>query len=67
LFEDLDLYKRLQRRVRFVHINLPVTTSSRRFENDSFALTFLRWSFFQGLYWVGFPPRVLAKFYKPIR
>jgi rSAM/selenodomain-associated transferase 2 len=67
LFEDLDLYKRLQRRGRFVHINLPVTTSSRRFENDSFWLTFLRWSFFQGLYWVGFPPRVLAKFYKPIR
>ena len=67
LFEDLDLYKRLQRRGRFVHINLPVTTSSRRFENDSFALTFLRWSFFQGLYWIGFPPRVLAKFYRPIR
>lgn len=67
LFEDLDLYKRLQKRGRFVHINLPVTTSSRRFANDSFFLTFLRWSFFQGLYWVGFPPRVLAKFYRPIR
>lgn len=67
LFEDLDLYKRLQKRGRFVHINLPVTTSSRRFENNSFLLTFLRWSFFQGLYWAGFPPRVLAKFYRPVR
>lgn len=67
LFEDLDLFKRLQKRGRFVHINLAVTTSSRRFENKSFLLTFLRWSFFQGLYWVGFPPRVLAKFYRPIR
>jgi rSAM/selenodomain-associated transferase 2 len=68
IFEDLDLYKRLQRqRGRFVHINLPVTTSSRRFENRSFLLTFSRWSFFQGLYWIGFPPRLLAKFYKPIR
>ncbi|HEX8251036.1 MAG TPA: TIGR04283 family arsenosugar biosynthesis glycosyltransferase [Pyrinomonadaceae bacterium] len=67
IFEDLDLYKRLQKRGRFVHINLAVTTSSRRFENRSFLLTFLRWSFFQGLYWVGFPPRVLAKFYRPIR
>ncbi len=66
-FEDLDLYKRLQKRGRFVHVNLPVTTSSRRFENRSFAVTFARWSFFQGLYWVGFPPRLLAKFYKPIR
>jgi rSAM/selenodomain-associated transferase 2 len=67
LFEDLDLFKRLQKRGRFVHINLAVTTSSRRFENKSFLLTFLRWSFFQGLYWIGFPPRVLAKFYRPIR
>jgi rSAM/selenodomain-associated transferase 2 len=67
IFEDLDLYKRLQKRGRFVHINLTVTTSSRRFENSSFLLTFLRWSFFQGLYWIGFPPRVLAKFYRPIR
>lgn len=67
VFEDLDLYKRLQKRGRFVHVNLPVTTSSRRFENRSFLMTFSRWSFFQGLYWVGFPPRLLAKFYKPIR
>lgn len=67
LFEDLDLFKRVKKRGRFVHISLAVTTSSRRFENNSFLLTFLRWSFFQGLYWVGFPPRVLAKFYRPIR
>lgn len=67
VFEDLDLYKRLQRRGRFVHVNLAVTTSSRRFENKSFLLTFLRWSFFQGLYWIGFPPRVLARFYLPVR
>lgn len=66
VFEDLDLYKRLQKRGRFVHINLPVSTSSRRFENPSFFKTFARWSFFQGLYWVGLPPRLLAKFYKPL-
>ncbi len=67
LFEDLDLVKRLKRKGRFVHINLPVTTSSRRFENRSFVWTFAKWSVFQGLYWFGFPPRTLAKFYKPIR
>ncbi|HEX8288956.1 MAG TPA: TIGR04283 family arsenosugar biosynthesis glycosyltransferase [Pyrinomonadaceae bacterium] len=67
LFEDLDLVKRLQKKGRFVHINLPVTTSSRRFENRSFVWTFTKWSIFQGLYWVGFPPRVLGKLYKPIR
>jgi glycosyltransferase involved in cell wall biosynthesis len=64
VFEDLDLYRRLHRRGRFVHINLPITTSSARFENKSFLITFFKWSFFQGLYWIGFPPRLLAKFYR---
>ncbi len=67
LFEDVDFYKRLQKKGRFQHINLPVTTSSRRFENRSFVWTFARWSIFQGLYWIGLPPRVLAKGYKQVR
>jgi rSAM/selenodomain-associated transferase 2 len=67
IFEDLDLVQRIKRAGSFVHINLAVTTSSRRFENRSFILTFLRWSFFQILYWIGFPPRLLARIYKPIR
>lgn len=67
LFEDLDFVKKLQKKGRFIHINLPVTTSSRRFENKSFVWTFTKWSLFQGLYWIGFPPTTLAKFYKPIR
>lgn len=65
VFEDLDLHKRLQKRGRFVHINLPVSTTLRDFENRSFLRTFSRWSFFQTLYWIGLPPRLLAKFYKP--
>lgn len=67
LFEDVDLYKRLLKRGRFIHVNLPITTSSRRFENHSFIWTFLKWSVFQGLYWIGVPPRLLAKGYKQIR
>jgi rSAM/selenodomain-associated transferase 2 len=67
LFEDVDLYKRLQKRGRFIHVNLPITTSSRRFENRSFVWTFLKWSILQGLYWLGVPPRLLAKSYKQIR
>ncbi len=67
LFEDVNFYKRLQRKGQFQHINLPVTTSSRRFENRSFVWTFAKWSVFQGLYWIGFPPRVLAKSYKHLR
>lgn len=67
LFEDVDLYKKLLKKGEFKHINLPVTTSSRRFENSSFLWTFARWSIFQGLYWFGVPPRLLAKRYKAIR
>ena len=67
LFEDVDLYKRLYGKGKFAHLDSPVETSSRRFANRSFVWTFTKWSVFQGLYWIGFPPRVLAKFYKPIR
>jgi rSAM/selenodomain-associated transferase 2 len=67
LFEDVDLYKRLLKKGQFVYIDLPVTTSSRRFENRSFLRTFIIWSVFQGLYWFGVPPRLLAKKYAPVR
>lgn len=67
LFEDVDFYKRLQKKGQFKHINLPVTTSSRRFENRSFVWTFAKWSVFQGFYWVGLPPRLLARGYKAVR
>lgn len=67
LFEDVDLYKRLKKRGEFAHINLPVTTSSRRFENRSFLWVFTKWSFFQMLFWFGVPPKVFANRYKQIR
>ncbi|MEP6925457.1 MAG: TIGR04283 family arsenosugar biosynthesis glycosyltransferase [Pyrinomonadaceae bacterium] len=67
LFEDVEFYHRLKKHGRFVHLKSYVTSSSRRFEKRSFALTFARWSLFQGLYWLGFPPQILAKYYAPIR
>ncbi len=67
LFEDVDFFKRLQKKGDFMFLSKAVTTSSRRFQNDSFIWTFTKWSVFQGLYWVGFPPRLLAKKYKAIR
>lgn len=67
LFEDVDLYKRLLKKGQFVYVDLPISTSSRRFENRSFLWTFLKWSVFQGLYWFGVPPKLLAPKYAPIR
>ncbi|MFN2454431.1 MAG: TIGR04283 family arsenosugar biosynthesis glycosyltransferase [Pyrinomonadaceae bacterium] len=67
IFEDLDLLRRLRRRGKFVHLKSAVTTSSRRFEGKSFALTFTRWSLLQAMYWAGVHPRTLEKLYAPVR
>lgn len=67
IFEDLDLVRRLRRRGRVVHLPAIVVTSSRRFENRSFAWTFTRWASLQVLYWLGVHPRRLNRLYAPIR
>jgi len=67
VFEDLDLVRRLRKRGRVVHLPSIVITSSRRFENRSFAFTFTRWVSLQVLYWLGVHPRRLARLYAPIR
>jgi rSAM/selenodomain-associated transferase 2 len=67
VFEDLDLFHRLRRLGRFMHLKQHVVTSSRRFQSRSFLLTFARWSLYQGLYWAGIPPRILARYYFPVR
>lgn len=67
LFEDVEFYRRLKKHGRFVHLKSVVTSSSRRFEKRSFALTFARWSLFQGLYWIGVSPHFLAKRYAHTR
>lgn len=67
IFEDLDLVRRLRRVGRVAHLRAVVTTSSRRFEGRSFALTFARWSFLQVLYWLGVHPERLGRMYAPVR
>lgn len=67
MFEDLNFAKRLMRRGQFVHINLPVTTSARRFENKRFVWSFMKWSALNGFYWFGVPARLMPKRYKQLR
>ena len=67
LFEDLEFINRLKKQGKLAYLPAKVTTSSRRFENRSFILTFLRWTIFQVLYWLGVNPNWLAKGYYPIR
>lgn len=67
IFEDLDLVRRLRKVGRVAHLSAAVTTSSRRFEGRSFALTFARWSLLQALYWLGVHPHTLGRMYASIR
>ena len=67
IFEDLDLVRRLRKLGRVARLPETVTTSSRRFEGRSFALTFARWSILQALYWLGVHPRTLGRMYAPVR
>ena len=65
IFEDLDFVERLKSEGPIVTLPLIVTTSSRRFENKSFLLTFARWTLLQILYWLGVSPHTLLKIYFP--
>ena len=65
IFEDLDFVERLKGEGEIITLSLVVTTSSRRFENKSFILTFLRWTILQILYWLGVSPFTLIKLYFP--
>ncbi|HWQ35347.1 MAG TPA: TIGR04283 family arsenosugar biosynthesis glycosyltransferase [Blastocatellia bacterium] len=66
IFEDCDLYKRLRRLGRFVHLKQQAVTSSRRFEGK-FLRTFALWSALQLLYWLGVNPHHLNRLYRPAR
>jgi len=65
IFEDLDFVERLKKAGGIVTLPVVVVTSSRRFENQSFSLTFLRWTILQMLYWLGIKPETLMKIYFP--
>ena len=67
IFEDIDLVRRIRREGRFVHLDACLTTSSRRFEGRSFALTFAHWSALQVLFWLGVSPVRLNRWYAPVR
>lgn len=67
IFEDLDLLRRIRKKGRMVNLASEVVTSSRRFEERSFTLTFARWAILQGFYWLGVHPRTLVRYYAHIR
>ena len=66
IFEDVDLFRRMKRRGRFVRLPACAVTSARRFEGQ-FIRTFALWSLLQVLYWLGVSPRKLERMYRLAR
>jgi rSAM/selenodomain-associated transferase 2 len=67
IFEDLDLLRRLKRHGRFVHVPIPVITSSRNFEGRPFIPVFGRWVVLQMLFWLGISPVWLSRYNPSLR
>lgn len=67
LFEDVDLLTRVKKIGRLVTLQPSVRTAGRRYERRNFPRVFIEWCSLQVLYWLGVPPRTLAKIYYPGR
>ena len=65
--EDLDFYKRLKVFGPVVLLKEVVLTSPRRWVNDGIWLTTIKNIFIATLFELGFPPRILTKWYQAIR
>jgi rSAM/selenodomain-associated transferase 2 len=64
LMEDIELSRRLKRLGRPARLRDKVITSSRRWERQGIVRTVLRMWALRLLYWLGVPPRRLARWYK---
>ncbi len=65
--EDLDFYKRLKIMGSVVLLKEEVLTSSRRWANEGIWFTTIRNILIATLFALGFPPRILTKWYQTIR
>ncbi len=65
--EDLDFFKRLRKLGSVTLLNETVLTSPRRWNKEGIWFTTLRNILIATLFELGFPPRILAKWYQIIR
>ena len=63
IMEDLDMVRRLKRKGKFVKLDLPVISSSRRFIKNGIIRQQLINALLVFLFLVGFKPQTLARFY----
>lgn len=67
ILEDLDFARRLKRRGRIALLEPPVTSSVRRYEVDGVVRTVVNNWVIWVLYFLGVPPRRLARLYRNVR
>ena len=67
IMEDLEFSRRLKRAGKVALLSVPITTSSRRWDNEGIGTTTLRNQIFVLAYFLGVSPVRLAGRYRPIR
>jgi rSAM/selenodomain-associated transferase 2 len=67
IMEDIELARKIKSISKGVEIKSPVTTSVRRFEKSGVIKTFLTMWILRILYYLGTPPKTLARYYDNIR
>ena len=67
ILEDYEFARRLRRAGRLAYLDEPIRVSDRRWRNNGLLRTLASWFFVQALYYVGVPPRQLARLYRHIR
>ena len=67
LMEDIELTQRLKGMGSMAALRSKVTTSFRRWDRQGTLRTIVQMWFLRFLYWVGVPPKMLQRFYVPVR
>ena len=67
LMEDIALCRRLKRLAQPEVLQLTLTTSGRRWEQQGWLSTVLKMSWFRWVYWLGVSPSTLHRWYQNVR
>jgi rSAM/selenodomain-associated transferase 2 len=67
ILEDYDFARRLSKAGRLALLEDPIWVSDRRWRKSGLLQTLWSWFLIQGLYYLGVPPRLLARLYRPVR
>jgi rSAM/selenodomain-associated transferase 2 len=67
ILEDYDFARRLSKAGRLALLEDPIWVSDRRWRKSGLLQTLSSWFLIQGLYYLGVPPRLLARLYRHVR